>query len=652
MKHGKHSKHHKSQKQAKATAKIIKPISWIVRIATILVILVCMYNINGTISFFTDKATSINEFSIKTSYTITFNSNTGSGTMNPQELSYNEATNLNANSYTKAGYAFNGWNTKSDGSGTSYADGQSVTDLGDITLYAQWSLPTYNIEYILDGGTVATNNPDTYTKETPTFTLNNPTKTGYSFKGWSGTGLTGNTNTTVTISKGSTGDRSYTANYTGNKYYIRFNSNSGSGSMSNQTMTYGVSSNLTANKFTKSGYEFAGWNTQTDGTGTSYKNQQSVSNLTATNGAKIDLYAQWKKAPTKYAVQIYGINQDVDANGNTLGLTFGPATGANYNNAYVTHTYELYGPGKYRVKIITHTVASNGSETTTTEYLKNSSNQDVTRTQAQVNARENISLHDMTWTEIAAVSDKTVFEDCMLCGDTKSVSLTLNSTIAKGSDYNQDFKQYGDGAGTLYTTLDALIEADYTRWNYQQNTAKNEGGYSSSRIRATLIGKNSKTNTTYAGTDVLDSTTCLYSCIESDLRNVITAKKIKYVTGTSTSSYTSNTDIADSIWLFSEREMYGTGEYSGNTTEGLGASGDGYNKFGNTESKYYISSYNNSKNSNRIIYNEKGSYKYVWLRSIMLSAYTDTSRALSSDGGIGGNFPNNKLGLTFGFCIR
>ena len=79
--------------------------------------------------------------------------------------------------------------------------------------------------------------------------------------------------------------------------------------------------------------------------------------------------------PVSYAVQIYGINEDVDANGDTLGLTFGPATGDNYNNKYVTHRYEetSSGSGVYNVIIQTHTVAANGDETTTEEVLTNSS---------------------------------------------------------------------------------------------------------------------------------------------------------------------------------------------------------------------------------------------------------------------------------------
>ena len=70
----------------------------------------------------------------------------------------------------------------------------------------------YTITYDLAGGT-AEGNPDTYTIETRTFTLKNPTKSGYTFTGWSGTGLDGENNMTVTIEKGSTGNRTYTAHW-------------------------------------------------------------------------------------------------------------------------------------------------------------------------------------------------------------------------------------------------------------------------------------------------------------------------------------------------------------------------------------------------------------------------------------------------------
>ena len=88
-----------------------------------------------------------------------------------------------------------------------YAPGESVPEVV-TTLTAQWTVNQYTITYDLAGGTVE-GNPNTYTIETVAFTLKNPTKSGYTFTGWSGTGLDGENNMTVTIPTGSTGNRTY-----------------------------------------------------------------------------------------------------------------------------------------------------------------------------------------------------------------------------------------------------------------------------------------------------------------------------------------------------------------------------------------------------------------------------------------------------------
>lgn len=95
--------------------------------------------------------------------------------------------------------------------GNLYAPGESVPEVV-TTLTAQWTVNQYTITYNLAGGT-AEGNPSTYTIETKAFTLKNPTKSGYTFTGWSGTGLDGENNMTVTIPTGSTGNRAYTAHW-------------------------------------------------------------------------------------------------------------------------------------------------------------------------------------------------------------------------------------------------------------------------------------------------------------------------------------------------------------------------------------------------------------------------------------------------------
>jgi len=94
-------------------------------------------------------------------------------------------------------------------------------------LYAVWQINTYTISYTLNGGSV-TGNPTSYTIVSNAITLKNPTRTGYTFTGW--TGSNGSTaSTSVTIAKGSTGNKSYTANWRANSTsvdYIRYTYNS------------------------------------------------------------------------------------------------------------------------------------------------------------------------------------------------------------------------------------------------------------------------------------------------------------------------------------------------------------------------------------------------------------------------------------------
>lgn len=147
----------------------------------------------------------------------------GSGNAVTDIKFYNDALTLRGALFTRTGYTQVGWATV-DGGEKVYAFGGGYTTNAALTLYPVWQTDTYTITYDLDRGT-ADDNPTGYTVETETFTLKNPTRPGYIFSGWSGTGLTGENNLTVTIEKGSTGNRSYTAHW-------RYNGGGGSGSSS------------------------------------------------------------------------------------------------------------------------------------------------------------------------------------------------------------------------------------------------------------------------------------------------------------------------------------------------------------------------------------------------------------------------------------
>ncbi len=69
---------------------------------------------------------------------VTFNANSGSGSMSVQSGSSSSA--LTSNSFARTGYTFSGWNTAADGSGTAYADGASYDFVANLTVYAQWAV--------------------------------------------------------------------------------------------------------------------------------------------------------------------------------------------------------------------------------------------------------------------------------------------------------------------------------------------------------------------------------------------------------------------------------------------------------------------------------------------------------------------------------
>ena len=84
-------------------------------------------------------------------------------------------------------------------------------------------------------------------------------------------------------------------------YTVKFNANGGTGTMVDEPLAYGIEKALTANAFKRTGYTFQGWATSATGAKV-YSDKQSVSNLTTTAGATVNLYAVWKNANPLYMV--------------------------------------------------------------------------------------------------------------------------------------------------------------------------------------------------------------------------------------------------------------------------------------------------------------------------------------------------------------
>ncbi|NLP48934.1 MAG: hypothetical protein GX345_08365 [Clostridiales bacterium] len=224
---------------------------------------------------------------------LVFDSNTGSGYMAAQTIQAGSSATLKANSFTKTGHIFTGWNTKADGSGTAYADKVNFNMGTDgITLYAQWQNNSFTISFNSNGGSSVPSVTEDYgTQIAPPQT---PTKTGHSFAGWySDSGLT----TAVTWPYTVTEDTTLHAKWTVNQYTISFNANGGDGSMSNQFIDYNSTATLNENNYSRTGYSFNAWNTKADGSGDSYADKASYGPMDTAN---VTLYAQW--SPKEYTI--------------------------------------------------------------------------------------------------------------------------------------------------------------------------------------------------------------------------------------------------------------------------------------------------------------------------------------------------------------
>lgn len=230
--------------------------------------------------------------SVENTYTVSFNSNGGDGSMDDMLFKKNVTQNLTKNKFTRKGYTFKGWSTKAGGE-AAFEDGEAVNVSKNTTLYAVWSKDAV-VEYTVkfdNTGVKGTMKDQIFTAGTEQkLTKCAYTKEGYTFVGWSENKdgsvkykdedkVTIKTNTTL-----------YPI-FTETKYTIKFDANSGSGTMKDQIFSYGKEQTLYPNGFTRDGYEFAGWSKKKGASSADYKDKASVK-MTSDQ----TLYAVWTPA--------------------------------------------------------------------------------------------------------------------------------------------------------------------------------------------------------------------------------------------------------------------------------------------------------------------------------------------------------------------
>lgn len=187
-------------------------------------------------------------------YTISYETMGGT---TPLTVSYTiEDVNIFIGASERSGYWFSGWYDNPELVGTSISAIPNGS-FGDVTLYANWDLRTYSIQYDLDGAT-ENDNPSSYTIKDTALTLNVPVKEGYTFEGF----YTNSSFTSAELTEipyGATGNYYLYAKFTLTEYDITYHLDSGTNDSSNPDSYTMNSALISFEDPTKTGYQFVGW---------------------------------------------------------------------------------------------------------------------------------------------------------------------------------------------------------------------------------------------------------------------------------------------------------------------------------------------------------------------------------------------------------
>ncbi|MGC2484874.1 MAG: InlB B-repeat-containing protein [Acidimicrobiales bacterium] len=259
---------------------------------------------NGAIYGFSAPLVLYAQWTADASVTASFGDNGGTGSVSPtQDPSGTTITLPTASELTRTDFTLSGWNTEAGGSGTEYAPGATVVLTSNETFYAQWTETSpLVIEILANGGTGS--DAELSGEYGATVTLpgvTGLTYNGYTLTSWNtsanGSGTSYSLDAAITLTIPLTLYAQWTA--TTGSLTVSLSANGGSGSLDPLTGSSGSTVTLpSATSVVRAGYTLTSWNTDANGSGTSYTPGQTLT-LTST----LTLYAQWKKVATS---QLYG----------------------------------------------------------------------------------------------------------------------------------------------------------------------------------------------------------------------------------------------------------------------------------------------------------------------------------------------------------
>ena len=214
--------------------------------------------------------------------TISFSGNGAtSGFMESIQGAIGQSATIPNVGFSRTGYTFTGWNTSPDGTGTAYRPNATIQFAAqNITLYAQWKVRSYSVNFDSNGGSAVASQSVKYGSKASRPT--DPTRAGHTFQGWYTSrdgGARYDFNQTVT------GDVTLYAHWSVNSYTLAFDGNGGKASESSRKVQYGNQYG-TLPTATRTGYAFQGWYTARSG-------GSQVSSSTTMEAANKTVYAHW-----------------------------------------------------------------------------------------------------------------------------------------------------------------------------------------------------------------------------------------------------------------------------------------------------------------------------------------------------------------------
>ena len=179
------------------------------------------------------------------------------------------------------------------------------------------ALTSYTVSFNASGGSGTMANETETSGSAEAITINSFTRSGYNFTGWNTAADGSGISYSDGASYGFSSSISLYAQWSTVAYTVSFNASGGSGTMANETETSGSATALTTNSFTRSGYNFTGWNSAADGSGSAYANGAIYS-----FGSSVTLYAQWSVVGSAPVITVQPTDQE-DTSGQEATFTAG-----------------------------------------------------------------------------------------------------------------------------------------------------------------------------------------------------------------------------------------------------------------------------------------------------------------------------------------